>query len=398
MVYLFAMKNTQNSHNVLVVFSLVDKACRDHFAGVLDAMSDKSDWHLYSLQPGKNFTAKDVLGLNGQKYDGFIISMPGTNSAMRELARTKLPIVLVNITDKSLSAKTDSISMVWLDNADIGQSGAKHLLSRGAYKSAGFIHETHPEFYSYEREVAFRQTMKRAGYDSTSFPENGCYEDFQSRLRTWLRNLPKPAAIMAVSDMRAADVINACKAECIPIPEQVAVVGVDNDLAQHAKCEMPISSVLPDSRRMGQLAVKELEFLFKHPRRTDRPHEVLVPVKEVVMRESTARSLPAAKLVHHALEFISANHLRRISCTDVISHLGCSRQLAELRFRQTTGKTIRTTIETMRLDEAHRLLHSRNLTVRQVAKDLEFKSANQLSRIYKRHFGKTIAEARKDLK
>jgi len=377
-------------HNVLAVYDLRDKAGRANFAGFLDAMSDASDWHLYVRQPGAEFTERDVLGLNGRTYDGFVVSMPGTEGAMRELAHSKVPTVLVNITDKRLSARTDDISFVWEDNADIGRQGAQHLLERGTYRSAGFVKEIESRYYSYEREVAFRASMKRAGLASQVLDPCESLADYPRRLREWLRNLPKPAAVMAVSDMRAADVINVCRAEGLAVPEQVAVIGVDNDVFQHEKCGMAISTILHDARLMGWMAAKELEFIFGHPRRKGRPHEILVPVKEVIPRESSARSLLAAKLVEHAIDFIQANRNRNICRADVVAHLGCSLQLAELRFRQIVGTTISATIEKARMDEVVRRLKSEPRSVRQIAKEMHFSSANQLSRIYKRHFGTTI--------
>ena len=376
--------------NILAVYSLRNKAGRDIFAGMLEAMSDKEEWHLFVRQPGKEFTARDVRGENGQKYDGFIVTMPGTPEAMQSLAKSTVPTVLVSIPNPETSARTTAVSSVWGDSADVGRKAAEHLLERGAFKSAGFVHELKYEFYSYEREVAFRARMKKAGYASVQFPPDKDFSDYHRRLRVWLRDLPKPAAIMTVSDMRAADVINACREEGIAVPEQVAVVGVDDDLAQHEKCGMGISSVQHNCRLVGQTAARELEFLFRHPKRKGRPHEILIPVKDVIARESTARSLPAAKLVRNALEFISANRMRNIGRNDVVAHLGCSLQLAELRFRQIVGTTIRMAIENARLEEAARRLRSES--VRQVAQEMGFTSANQLTRIYKRHFGKTITQ------
>lgn len=373
-----------SDHNILAVYNLRDKAGRDSFAGMLEAMSDKEEWHLYVAQPGDDFDMR--------KYDGYIITMPCSPGSMKALARSAVPTVLVNITDRELAARTDNIAFVWSDGSDVGRSGAAHLLERGAYKSAGYVHELKYEFYSYEREVAFRARMKKAGYASVQFPPDKDFSDYHRRLRAWLMDLPKPAAIMTVSDMRAADVINACREEGISVPEQVAVVGVDDDLAQHEKCGMGISSVRHNCRLMGQTAARELEFLFRHPKRKGRPHEILIPVKDVIARESTARSLPAAKLVRNALDFIAANRMRNIGRNDVVAHLGCSLQLAELRFRQVAGKTIRAAIEEARMNEVNRRLRQEGFSVQETAKALGFTSANHLTRIYRRHFGRTISE------
>ena len=311
---------------------------------------------------------------------------------MKRLAVAKTPTVLVNITDKRLAARSEAVSSVWTDNANIGRHAAKHLLDRGGYKSAGYVHELKPQFYSTERMMAFRAEMKRKGIKTEEFPDGDDFSDFYARLREWVRKLPKPAAVMAVSDMRAADVVNACRAEGILVPSQVAVVGVDNDISQHGKCRMSISSVVLNMNMMGRQAVRELDFLFRHQKWHGRPHEILIPAKDVFAGESTARSVSATRLVNMAQEFIAANRAVKIAPADVARHLGCSRQLAELRFSQICGKTIRKAIEDARMEEAKRRLKG-GATANEIVKSMRFTSANQFYRIYKRHFGHTIRQA-----
>ncbi|MBQ3289390.1 MAG: substrate-binding domain-containing protein [Kiritimatiellae bacterium] len=340
----------------------------------------------------------------GKTYDGFILSMPGTDEVMEKVVKSRIPTVLANITDRRLSARCNAIANVWTDNADIGRRAAKHLIERGDYKSAGFVHERDDQylpkdflFYSIERMMAFRQTMKRDGGCETSvFPDKTSPaplspKDFFEQLRTWIRALPKPAAVMAASDMCAADVINACKAECIPVPSQVSVIGVDYDISQHAKCGMSISSVIPNLRMMGRQVVKELDFLFKHPKWKGRPHEVLIPAKDVFAGESTARSVPATHLVNIALEFISANCTKDLTPSDVIAHLGCSRRLAELRFSQVSHTTIHKAISNARLNEVQRRIRHGE-SVSNIVKAMHFASAKQLYQMYKRHFGHTTRQ------
>ncbi len=108
---------------------------------------------------------------NGDGFDGFIISLPGTDAVMEEIARSDIPTVLVNITDRRLAARAKSVSTVWFDNADAGRCAAKHLLEQGAYRSAGFVHDHGIPFYSTERLSAFRQTMKKAKLETSVFSD-----------------------------------------------------------------------------------------------------------------------------------------------------------------------------------------------------------------------------------
>ena len=382
----------KDHYNVLAVCMLRDFTGRELFAGMLEEMSNRKNWHLDLAGPGRLFSERELANEDGEPFDGYILTMPGTDAVMKRLAVAKSPTVLVNITDKRLAARSEAVSSVWTDNEDIGRRAAKHLLDRGGYKSAGYVHELKPQFYSSERMTAFRAEMRRKGIKTSVFPEGDDFDDFQDRLREWVRKLPKPAAVMAVSDMRAADVVNACRAEGILVPSQVAVVGVDNDISQHGKCRMSISSVVLNMNMMGRQAVRELDFLFRHQKWHGRPHEILIPAKDVFAGESTARSVSATRLVNMAQEFIAANRAVKIAPADVARHLGCSRQLAELRFSQICGKTIRKAIEDARMEEAKRRLKG-GATANEIVKSMRFTSANQFYRIYKRHFGHTIRQA-----
>ena len=382
----------KSRYNVLSVYTLRDFACQEHFVGLLEEMFETTNWHLDTVRPGKFFTERELVNEDGEPFDGYILSMPGTDAVMKRIAASHAPTVLVNITDHQLSARSDAVASVWTDNEDIGRCAAEHLLSRGEYKSSGYVHELGIPFYSTERMTAFRARMKRSGLATLVLPDSDASKDFVDQLRKWVRELPKPAAVMACSDMRAADVINACKDEDISVPTQVAVVGVDNDAAQHAKCGMSISSVVPNMRSMGRTAVRELDFLFTHPKWRGRPHEVLVPAKGVFAGESTARSVSATRLVNMAQAFIAKNLSGKLSPAEVAAHLGCSRNLAELRFSQICGTTLHKAIEDARMEEVRRRLGNGE-RVRDIVKEMHFTSANQLYRIYKRHFGSTIRQS-----
>ena len=398
---------TKAPYNVLVVCSM-KRAGKDFFAGILNAASDICNWDLSTVRPGRFFGCGELMDEDGRPFDGLILSMPGTDDVMERIAKSHTPTVLVNITDKQLAARCDATASVWTDNADIGRRAAMHLLERGKYKSAGYVHELNYQFYSTERMMAFRETMKRNGIETATFPDgypastqkspahptaifHPPSTDFMHRLRKWVKDLPKPAAVMATSDMRAVDVINACKAENIPVPSQVSVIGVDYDVSQHAKCGMSISSIILDMRKMGEQAARELDFLFRHPKWKGRVHETLTPAKGVFAGESTSQSISATRLVKIALGFITENRMRRLTPADVIAHLGCSRQLANLRFSQVGGTTIHAAIEKARMEEVQKRIRSGEKVIN-IVNAMHFKSANQLYRIYKHHFGHTTRQ------
>ena len=387
-------KNSNIPHNVLVVQSLRYKSSRELLAGILDGMADK-DWLLTVSRPGDILSFEDLVNEDGDPYDGFILPVPCADDVMKRLARLDTPTVLVNITDERLSAKRGNFATVWTDNADIGRKAAQHLLERDGYRSVAYAHGEIPKFYSKERMMAFRQTMRRKGYETAVLPVCNNPREWTDCLRQFLKGLPKPAAIMVVADMCAADLINICREEGFAVPYQVAVVGVDHDVSQHARCGMSISSVAADMKQMGRLAVRELDFLFRHPGWKGRPHEILVPARKVFSGESTnRRATSGARLVEEAQSFIAANRTRRLSPADVAARIGCSHSLLKLRYRQFAGMTLRDAIEKARLEEAQRRLQGGE-SVKAVVAAMHFTSANQLYRIYKRHFGHTVRASKR---
>ena len=127
----------KDHYNVLAVCMLRDFAGREIFMGMLEEMSNRKNWHLDMAGPGRLFSERELANEDGEPFDGYILTMPGTDTVMKRLAVAKTPTVLVNITDKRLAARSEAVSSVWTDNEDIGRRAAKHLLDRGGYKSAG---------------------------------------------------------------------------------------------------------------------------------------------------------------------------------------------------------------------------------------------------------------------
>lgn len=379
---------------VLAVYTLKYKAGRDHFTGILEGISDKYNWQLYTISPERFFKKRELTDESGKPFDGIILSMPGSEDVMAEIAGSDIPTVLVNITDTKLSARDKTISTVWLDNADVGRRASKHLLSQGAFRSAGYVHEFGIPFYSTERMNSFRSGMNEAGVKTRIFPDRGeCRRmsadktSYFSLLRIWLKTLEKPAAVMACNDRRAADVINACIAEGISVPNQISVMGVDNDVLQHQRCGMSISSVIIAFKVLGTTAIKEMEFLFRHPNFRGRRREMIVSAEGIYVGESTKQSKSARQIAQTAIRIISESVTDGISPEEIASRIGCSRRYADKCLLAIHGKPLHKAIEEMRLDEAQRRLQD-GIPVRDIVKSMHFTSANQFYRIFKRHFKK----------
>jgi LacI family transcriptional regulator len=169
------------------------------------------------------------------------------------------------------------------------------------------------------------------------------------------------------------------------MPEHLALIGTDNDefLVRHSN--PPITSILPGHFKMGLRAMSEMKKLLSGDRGSRKP--IYIPPVSIMERTSTKPALPAAALVKRAKAYIASHGCERIEVADVVGHLGVSRRLAELRFRQMEGVSLRRAIENHRLGEAKKLLSRTDLSVTAIAERVGFSGQNRLSHVFKARFG-----------
>lgn len=154
-------------------------------------------------------------------------------------------------------------------------------------------------------------------------------------MQQWLLDLPKPCGIMVAFDFKARQVLECCLRCGIPVPGDVAVIGVDNDEAICENTTPTLSSVLPDFEGGGYRAAELLDPLMRRTRR--KPVTLTYGVKRIVHRQSSQHTSNPNWIALKAKEFIRLNACMDISVNDVAKHLNVSRRLAELRFREACG-------------------------------------------------------------
>lgn len=260
--------------------------------------------------------------------------------------------------------------------------------------SFGFVPHPDGTHWSKLRERGFIEELKPLDTHVATYhqPRTDDANINQGRLVRWLKALPKPAAVMAAYDALAVRIIESCKAADINVPTQLAVIGVDNDLLLCESSRPPLSSIAPDHVHEGELAADALAGLLK--RRNLRPQTILCTHKAFIERESTKTAKPAAALLRRAHTFISENTCRKITSSDVANHLGVSRQLVELRFREFGERTLAATIREARLKEVRRLLRSTRQPIGIIAQNCGWANVNHLANAFMRRFGISMREYR----
>ena len=370
---------------------------RDLMTGAFRYARAGRHWNIRLLQMPDALTRETVEQFERDHVDGIIASELGIAGAPELLARSKIPLVVVGPREKAIEKRTCNIAFIRNDEREIGRAAAKHFLGLGRFRSFGFV-PTHGEyFWSSEREIGFREHLEAHGCTCRHFDSaapHGSAAD-QAALENWVRRLPKPSAILSAWDLRATQVLDALNNLGIAVPDEVAVLGVDNDELLCDFTDPPLSSVLPDHEHAGYRAAEELQRLMSGRKSKDGPKTVFCHLKGIVERESTKAMAPAAYLVDKALAFIDRHATSGIGVRDVVAHLGCSRRLADMRFSQFQHKTILETITERRLNEVLRQLKGSHQPILTISRQCGFPNANHLKKLFRARFGMSMRDWRK---
>ena len=208
-------------------------------------------------------------------------------------------------------------------------------------------------------------------------------------LEEWLLSLPKPVAVLAANDVRGRQVVTACTNVGLAVPEQVAVLGIDNDEVLCELSDPPLSSIEPDTYRMGFQGAALLEAFMSDPSLIEpRPVELVAP-KGVVSRQSTDVAAIEDEVVAHCLQIIREQGGKNVSVKGLIEETATSRTTLERRFREAIGRSPKQEINRVRLDRARRLVRDTSYPLHQIAQMTGFSNASRLLGAYRRHFGVT---------
>lgn len=315
-----------------------------------------------------------ALGADGAVAIG--LYDPGIEAAFMD---NPVPLVaLAQEKTERLMRRRGPTAFVTSDEPAIGRIGARHLDSLGRFRSFGFV-KAGRRADGFAAHFAGRQVDLRVFQPEIFGPiEPGPLGD-------WLEELPKPAAVMAPTDYVACMVLDAAARRRLAVPRDCAVLGVDDDELLCETSDPPLSSVFVDYGKYGEHATMALKRLLAKP--NSRRFTLLVHPGRVVERQSTRPVAPATALAERAAAFIRRNAVSGISSADVSAHLGVSRSLADLRFRQVMGESMLSMILRLRLDAAAKMLKETDLGVAQVAAACGFGDADHARRLFRRRFG-----------
>lgn len=355
--------------------------------GVEDYIRSHHPWHIFLAERRRGDAPPKWL--NDWDGDGIIARIE--NKAIAQvLAKARQPVV-----DLSSYRFLPQLPAVITDGKAISELAVTHFLNRG------FEHFAYcgvPRFpWSRQRGEYFVHALEARGLPCHHFHSahhaTDDSENETDELAEWLMSLPKPVAVFACYDARGRQILDACHRASLSVPEEVAVLGVDNDELLCELSPQPLSSIDPNPRRCGWVAAEILDQMMSG--KTPSPLTKVVSPIGISTRQSTdVFAIEDANLVK-ALRFIREHACRGISVDDVARSAGLARRTMEARFKKMLERSPHEEILRIQVHRAQRLLLHTNLAVAVIAERAGFENPEYFSVAFKRVTGMPPATFRR---
>jgi LacI family transcriptional regulator len=384
------MPRPRRSLRVALLIETTRTYTRELLAGVRRYVAAHGPWscflELRALESGPPPWLKNWDG------DG-ILTRTFTQEMADVIASTKLPAVELRAT-----FLTSNLPFMGMDNRLIGQMVAEHFFNRGYRNFAAY--SLHTERFFLERMENFVTTVESRGCNCSLLPEtvsdhSADWEQGQARLVAWLKTLPKPVGIFAANDQLGVRVLDACQRAGIAVPEEVAVVGAENEETLCSFASPPLTSVRFDGETVGYHAAELLVRIIRGGRQP--PTETVFPPKGIVVRTSSDDFVINDRLVAHAARMIRENARLGINVDDLCRKLNASRSTLDRRMKAALNRTPKEEILRVRFREVERLLRETDLTIDAIAAQTGFTHSHYLQAAFTEAHGQTPGEFRRSM-
>ena len=383
-------KSRDTPHHVALLFNANKVYDREIISGIGAYLrSTRVEWDLFIED---DFRAR-LTSLAQWHGDGIIADFddPGVSEA---LAGTQLPVVAVGGSYEDPADYPKGVPYVATDNFRLVKLAHDHLVEAGLPRLAMYSLPAAPSNrWAQEREKAFARLGSGAsiyrGVQASVVEWNTAIE----HLTEWIASLEKPVGIIAITDARARHLLQACTVAGIPVPEQVAIVGIDNDPLTHSLTRIGLSSVRQGTYEMGHAAAELLHRMLHGARLTGT--RVVVPPAGLNAQDSSKHTRPFSAHVMKARYYIRQYGCQGIKNEQVAEYLGISRSTLEHYFRAELNSTVHAELLRHRLDVAQRLLRGTDLPTAKVAQRAGFTTLQYMYAVFKREVGITPATYRR---
>lgn len=360
---------------------------RDLLYGITRYSRLNGRWSLYGEPRGLKSSIPKLKDWNAH---GIIMR----NSLIKkELIEMNLPTILALHDSK----RPKNMPAICTDSESISRVAAEHLLERGL-TNFGFCGYDNLE-WSNGRKHYFKKIVKEAGfntflYDQPSDSKDISWQKEQKKMKVWLKNVAKPIGIMACNDDRGQEVLKICKTLNLKVPEEVSVIGVDNDLVLCDLADPPLSSVNLNVEQAGFAAAELLDKMMSGGEASFS--DIIVKATHVVNRQSTDLIAVEDKEVSEAIRFIRNNAKDKINTMDVVKHTCLGRRCLEKRFKNSLKRTISQEIRRVRTESIKRMLIETNLSISEITSMFDFTSVEHIARYFRKEIGMSLMQFRKN--
>ncbi len=380
--------NSDSTPQVAIFIETSKTFGREILQGISTYSRTHGPWSIYIDEWGPQTSLPEWI--KSWQGDGVIARVRSRQMAKR-LAQLQVPVIdtLQQVPDLEMPA-------VYADDSLIAKLAFEHLHDRHLRQFAFVgVEKVH---WSHRRRNAFAEIARDQGFPCEIYSPlsrrrfveswNGGQDD----LADWLEALPKPVGLFAAHDLRALCVLDACRRRNIAIPEQVAVVGVDNDDVFCDVVDPTLTSIAHQAKEIGYEAAALLDQMMRGNQSalTRRP----IPPRILIPRRSTDIIAVEDPAIASALELIRRKACEKISVSMIASQVNLTRRSLERRFIKLVGKTPHQIISEERLRRARQLLIDTDFTLEQIAQMAGFSSAAYLSVIIKENENCTPTEFR----
>lgn len=375
-----ARSSSQRRHVALLI-----ETSNEYARGLLDGirafLRENHLWSIYLNEYSRDNT--DFTWLQGWQGDGIIARIENEQTA-RYILDAGLPTV-----DLSASRIIPSLPYVETDDRSIARLAADHFLERG-FKHFGFYGD--PRFlWSKQRCAFFEEYLTEQQYPCHTFQlSNQSYVNTtrvaeREILMNWLHSLPKPIGIMACYDSRGQQLLEACRFAGLAVPDEVAVIGVDNDELLCELADPPLTSIQTNAIRTGYLAADLLERMMSGED-VGAEAQLIEPIN-IQVRMSTDVLAVEDKLVSEAVRFIREHAHKDIQVQDILMELSITRRMLDSRFKKALDRTPHEEIIAVKVKSIKKLLVETKLPLSSIAELTGFNHTEYMSVVFMRATG-----------
>lgn len=369
--------------HVLLIIETAYSFGRAVLAGINDYVVSHEPWSITLDLRGLMMPTPEWLA----NWDGDgVISRSSDPQLVKSAHARNLPTI--DLTD----FRSDlGLPRIWANSNAIGQMAATHFIERGFTKFAFCGFSDH--IWSRNRRDGFARGISpldpspeifETTWDPTALRP---WEPEREKLAEWLRKLPKPVGLLACNDVRGQQVLDVCRELLIAVPEEVAVLGVDDDEILCRFCDPPLSSIVPNAHTIGFEAARALDTLMRGEP-LGWTEQSIDPLR-VVTRQSTDILAIEDPLIARAVRQIRQGACQGLTIADMLREIPLSRSVLERRFRKFLGHSPQAEIRKVKIKRVKQLLTESDLTLERIANLTGFEHPEYLNVLFRREVGET---------